>query len=224
LYWSKLKVRALILDNGELYQPGVLRRRIQAGIFDLVLGVDGGARYGAALGVAPGVVIGDFDSLPDSERTNLAQAEFIAYPAEKDETDLELALLYAAEQGARDIVLVAAMGGRLDMSLANILLLTHARLTDCRVEVWHGAQTGWLIRPPGEAVAGRPGDTLSLMPLGGTAEGVTTGGLKYPLKDAALTLGQSRGVSNRLEKPSAAIKLAGGLLLTVHTPGSAGER
>jgi thiamine pyrophosphokinase len=210
-------VRALILANGELHQPDVLRRRIHAEAFDLVLAADGGARYGANLNIVPDTVIGDFDSFSDSERQNLAHAEFISYPAEKDETDLELALLYAAKQGAGQIVLVGALGGRMDMSLANILLLAHAGLAACRIEVWHGAQTGWLIRPPGEAVAGRPGDTLSLMPLAGTATGVTISGFKYPLRDDTLTPGLTWGLSNVMEKPSAHVALLEGLLLAVHT-------
>ncbi len=217
-------MRALVLVNGELCQPDVLRRRIRAETFDLVLGADAGARYAVTFNVSLDAVIGDMDSLPDSERQGIGNAEFISFPAEKDETDLELALLYAARQGAGQIVLVGVMGGRLEMSLANVLLLTHARLGSCRIEVWHGAQTGWLIRPPGEAIAGRPGDTLSLMPLGGAASGVTTRGLKYPLNGETLAPGTTRGISNLLEKSTANIALSAGLLLAVQTPGGAAER
>ncbi len=211
-------MKALILVNGELYKPDVLRSRISAETFDLVLGADGGSRHAAAFNVPLDAVIGDMDSLPDLAPPGIAP-EFISYPAEKDETDLELALLYAGEQGADQIVMVGVMGGRMDMTIANIMLLTHASLSSCRIEVWHGEQTGWVIKPPGEEISGHPGDTVSLIPLGGDASGITTEGLKYPFKDEELTFGPARGISNLLEKPSARIKLSEGLLLAIHTPG-----
>ena len=214
-------MKALILVNGELHRPGVLRRRIRAETFDLVLGADRGAHYANTLNVTLDAVIGDLDSLSDSARQSIGNAEFISYPPEKNETDLELALLYAKEQGADQIVMVGAIGGRMDMTIGNILLLTHVSLGSCRVEVWHGEQTGWVIKPPGEDISGQQGDTISLIPLNGDALGITTEGLAYPLKDEGLTLGSVRGISYLLEKSSAHVKLLNGLLLVVHTPGKA---
>jgi thiamine pyrophosphokinase len=214
-------MKALVLVNGELHEPDTLRSRIRTGAFDLVLGADGGARYARALNVTLDAIIGDLDSLPDPEQQGIGDAELVRYPAEKDETDLELALLYAAGRGADRIVMVGAMGGRMDMTIANILLLTHASLSSCRIEVWHGEQTGWVIGPPGESISGHPGDTVSLIPLGGDASGITTRGLKYALKNEGLPFGPARGISNPMEGASAHIELSGGLLLAVHTPGRA---
>jgi len=211
-------MRALILVNGELYRPDVLRSRIRTETFDLVLGVDRGAHYASTLDVALNAVIGDLDSLTDLERQDIGNPQFIRYPAEKNETDLELALLYAKKQGADNIVLVGVMGGRMDMTIGNILLITRENLSSCRVEVWHGEQTGWVIKPPGEDIPGHPGDTVSLIPLSGNASGITTEGLKYPLKDEELAFGSVRGISNLMAKASAHIKLSDGLLLAVHTP------
>jgi len=214
-------MKALILVNGELNSPGVLRRRIRAETFDLVLGADRGARYAKTLNVTLDAVIGDLDSLPDSARQSIHNVEFISYPSGKNETDLELALLYAKEKGAERIVIIGAMGGRMDMTIGNIMLITNTSFSSCRIEVWHGEQTGWVIKPPGEDISGRPGDTVSLIPLGGNASGITTEGLAYPLKGAELPSGSVRGISNLLEKSSAHIKLSNGLLLAVHTPGRA---
>ncbi|MFC1934742.1 thiamine diphosphokinase [Chloroflexota bacterium] len=212
-------MKVLILVNGELYKPDVLRSRICAETFDLVLGADGGARYADTLNVTLDAIIGDLDSLSDLEEQGIGNTEFVTYPAEKDETDLELTLLYAEKQGADHIIIVGIMGERMDMTIANILLLTRASLSPCRIEVWHGEQTGWVIKPPGEDISGHLGDTVSLIPLGGDTSGITTKGLKYSLKDEDLTFSSARGISNRLEKPSAHIKLSEGLLLAIHTPG-----
>ena len=218
--WGKV-MNILLLVNGELYRPDILRNRIHAEAFDMVLGTDGGARHAKTLDVRVDAIIGDMDSLHDTETQNKINAELISYPAEKDETDLELALLYAKDKGAEKIVMVGAIGGRMDMTISNILLMTNESLSSCRVEAWHGKQTGWIIKPPGEDIYGSSGDTLSLIPLGEYASGVTTTRLKYPLKEATLYPGKARGLSNILEESTTHVAISEGLLLATHTPGRA---
>jgi thiamine pyrophosphokinase len=215
--------RALIFANGELPEPEAARRRLRPD--DLLIAADGGARHCRTLGRQPQLVIGDLDSLPTAERAALEAAgvPFERHRAEKDETDLELALLAAVRAGADQLAVLGALGGRLDMTLANVLLLTHPAFANVRVELWHGRQTAWLIRPPGAGIAGQAGDTLSLIPLNGDARGVTLTGLAYPLRDETLLAGPARGVSNTLTGPAAQVTVRAGLLLAVHTPGRAPE-
>src|SRR3989304_4490678 len=189
-------MKALILANGELYKSDVLRRRIRAETFDLVLGADGGAHYADTLNVTVDAIIGDLDSLSDLAKYRVSNTKIVSYPAEKNETDLELALVYAKGQGADRIIIVGAIGGRMDMTIANILLTTQASLSSCRIEVWHGEQTGWAVKPPGEDISGRPGDMVSLIPIGGSASGITTRGLKYPLNNEEIKMVTTRGRSN----------------------------
>jgi len=214
-------MKALVLANGELSQPDVLKSRIQDEVFDMVIAADGSARHASTLNVSVDVIIGDLDSLASLKQQDFGNAKIISHPPEKDEIDLELVLLYAKDQGAGEIVIAGALGGRMDMTIANILLIAHEDLIPCRIEVWHGEQTAWIIRPPGEDISGHPGDTLSLLPLAGTASGVTTERLQYPLKDATLTIGPARGISNILEEPGVRVNVSEGLLLAVHTPGRA---
>ena len=214
-------MKALILANGELYKSDVLRRRISTEAFDLVLGADGGARYADTLNVTVDAIIGDLDSLSGLEQPGISNAKLVSYPVEKNETDLELAFLYATKKGADQIVVVGAMGGRMDMTIANILLITQASYGSCRIKVWHGEQTGWVIKPPGEDIYGHPGDIVSLIPIGGYASGITTEGLKYSLHDEELSIVTTRGISNQLESQFAHIKLSDGLLLVIHTPSEA---
>jgi len=159
------------------------------------------------------------DSLTETEREEIKGARFYTYPREKDETDLELALAWAKDWGAERVVLVGATGERLEHTIANTLMLAHKSLDAVAVEIWQGEQTARLIRPPGGDVPGQPGDTVSLVPLGGDAICVTTQGMRYPLKDESLIFGATRGISNIIDKQYAQITLKGGLLLMVHTPG-----
>jgi thiamine pyrophosphokinase len=211
-------MNALVLVNGELYRPDILRERLRRETFDEVWGVDGGSRHADALGVRITTVIGDLDSLDEAELTALGGVEVLRFPADKNETDLELALLEAVARGAGKIVLTGMTGGRLDMTLSNLLLLAHPDLAGCRIEVWHGAQTARVLRPPGGEITGHPGDTVSLVPLAGDAGGIATEGLRYRLHDEPLSFGAARGLSNLMEAMTARVKLTQGLLLAVHTP------
>ncbi|MBN1120024.1 MAG: thiamine diphosphokinase [Anaerolineae bacterium] len=213
----------IILANGQLSDPDIILRRLADLDIGTVIAADGGSVHAGALGLTLDAVIGDMDSIPGSLRETL-EAQRVIFrqsPRHKDETDLELALLHAIDQGAESIVILGALGGRLDMSIANIMLLSHPRLAGTPIEMWAGDQTAWLMRPPGQDLTGEPGDTLSLIPLGGDAQGVSTHRLAYPLIGETLVFGPARGVSNVFEERTARVDLREGLLLAVHTPGRA---
>jgi len=190
---------------------------------DRVIAADHGAALARAWGWPLHLLVGDLDSL-SAEETALVIANgtpVITAPAAKDETDLELALTQALTEGAREIIICAALGGRADHMLANVLLLARPELAGLCVTLAAGRESIRLLRGAGSAGAqlelpGAPGDLLSLLPLGQDASGVTTAGLQYPLHDETLFLGQARGVSNVFTGSRAAITLDRGLLLVLH--------
>jgi thiamine pyrophosphokinase len=120
--------RILIFANGLLPDPQKARSLVQPG--DFIICADGGTRHALAMGLDPGLVIGDFDSLvlDESEKAERAGAQIVRYPHDKDETDLELALNHALELKPSSVVIVAALGERLDQTLGNIALLSDPRL------------------------------------------------------------------------------------------------
>jgi len=214
------ETRALIFANGDLGDPAILRTRLQALHFDIVVAADGGALHAAAVGLTVDHVVGDFDSLPLPARDDLARhgAALLQSPTGKDETDLELALLDALQAGAKHAVVLAAAGGRLDMTLANVGLLMHPALRGMAIQLWIGWDTAYLLLPPGGNILGAVGDRVSLIPLGGEATGITTHGLAFPLAAETLAVGPARGVSNRVAQSAPRVDFASGALLVVHTP------
>jgi thiamine pyrophosphokinase len=215
-------MQLIIFANGILQDPEAEAARwVRAG--DRVVAADGGTHHALRAGHPPTHVIGDLDSLPAEVRARLEEAgtELHPYPPAKDETDLELALLWAATQPDVDrIVVLGALGGRPDQTLANLSLLALPELAGHDVVIADGP---WAIRclRGGETVriAGHPGDTLSLIPLGGPARGITTHGLAYPLEDEALPVGPARGVSNVFEAEVVSIQLREGMLWCLHHQG-----
>lgn len=216
-------MKAIVLSHGEIENPDLMRLRLLGWEDALVIGADGGALHAEMLGLELDLTIGDFDSLSPETLSELAAqgVEVRRFPAEKNETDLELALIAAVERGADHIVVLGATGGRLDMTLASILLLSHLALVNTRTEIWVEMQTTWLMRPPGGEIRGQEGDTISLLPIGGDSLGVKTENLVYPLKEETLVFGPARGVSNVMSADLAHVSFETGLLLMIHTPGRA---
>jgi thiamine pyrophosphokinase len=187
---------------------------------DLLIAADGGALPLLRAGIIPHVAIGDMDSI-DAAGLAALEAHGITpqrFPREKDETDLELALLYAAAAGATAIDILGAMGGRWDHTLANVALLALPELRERRARLLADRQTLFLVRDAA-VLEGQAGDTISLLPLAGDAHGITTKGLRYPLDDATLRYERARGVSNVLLAPPGSVSLRQGLLLVVHSGG-----
>jgi thiamine pyrophosphokinase len=175
--------RTIVLADGAVPDRGTLDAAWPGWADDvgLVIAADGGARNARALGLHVGRWVGDGDSIDARE---LAALEASGVPIErlptaKDASDTEAALLAAAER-ADEIVLLGALGGeRLDHGLANLGLLEHPSLERILVELYdeHGARIRLLRAVGGRATAaldGRAGDLVSLLPIGGTADGVTT--------------------------------------------------
>jgi thiamine pyrophosphokinase len=207
--------RCVIIANGDPPNPALARRHAEQA--DLLVAADGGASHALALGLLPHVVIGDLDSLHAEQHASLCSAgtRFMVHPTAKDETDLELALLFATEQDANPIIVLAALGGRLDQTLANILLLTMPALIGRDVRLIDGSQTAFVVRDEA-TITGKPGDTVSLIPLGGKVRGVTTQGLVYPLTEGTLPFGPALGVSNQMNASQAHVRVHSGLVLCVH--------
>ncbi len=212
-------MHAIIFANGEFrdpYRPPSLNDE------GLVIAADGGSRHCQSLKIIPDVLIGDLDSTDPDLVTKWEErgVEVIRYPAEKDQTDLELALLLAQERGAEEVLVYGAVGGRLDMTFGNLILLAHPLLTIPITLVCSNEEVHLLHQGDSLSVIGTPGDTLSLLPLHPDGANVSAHGVQYPLNGEILAFGLTRGISNQLIEETAVIKLESGLLAVIHTRNS----
>jgi thiamine pyrophosphokinase len=202
-----------IIANGN-----ISNLKIDSPLDGILIAADGGGSHCLKFGLDPQVVIGDFDSLSDDESAELETrgAKLIRYPADKDETDLELALDYALGQGASEITLYGLLGGRWDMTISNLMLLASPRFAGIQFQVIDGDTEIFVLRG-GESLElhGQSGDTVSVIPLNGNIQGLTYNGLQWPLENGDLPFGTPRGVSNRLLGENAWANLDKGVALVV---------
>ncbi len=216
-------MKALVFANGVISPGAAIHNALADAADSRIVCANGGALQARALGLTPDIIIGDLDSLTPAQANDF-RAEgclVIAAPAEKDETDLELALLHCRDIGAEDVTIVGALGGRIDQTLANVLLLTLPGVSGMSLTLVDGGQTARLLLPGAHEVFGQAGDTLSLIPLGDSVDGVTTQNLRYPLSDESLPQGPARGISNVMLADRAELGFRRGKLLLVHTVGRA---
>jgi thiamine pyrophosphokinase len=213
----KAPMRIVIVAGGEL-DPGDADRLDGA---DLVIAADGGASALDALGRRPDRLVGDLDSVDPALVVRLEGdgVPVDRYPRDKDASDTELALAAAIAAGATELVLLGAIGGaRLDHELANLLLVADPDHASRDLRAVRGGTTVRAVHGGRHLeLVGTAGDLVTLLPLGEGAHGVTTGGLRWALSDATLTLGGSRGLSNVVDSAPASVSLERGTLLVVET-------
>jgi thiamine pyrophosphokinase len=206
----------LIFANGKLSGLEWIKPYLREA--KVIIAANGGTRHVLAAGYQPDVVIGDMDSISRADNDQLRDSgvRIIDYPVDKDETDLELALTYAFENYDGDILIIGALGGRLDQTLANILLLADVKFARRRIEIREAHQRAWLV-DKSTRIQAQVGDLVSLIPVGGDVQVAGTTGLKWPLQDERLDYGRSRGISNVLIEEVAEITIKSGRLLCVVT-------
>ena len=207
--------RIIIFANGDL--PDLNKARSLLHADDFIICADGGARHALDLDLTPNLVIGDMDSIQNDQWQKLQTlgVPVELFPRDKDETDLELAINRAIELEPHEIVIVAALGGRLDQTIGNIALLTDLQLATFNVRLDDGAEEIFFCRDQVQ-VQGRSGDIVSLIPWGNPVRGVQTQGLKWILDNETLYPEKTRGISNEMLSELAAIKIASGNLLIIH--------
>ena len=175
----------------------------------LVIAADGGLRHTDALGLAPNVILGDFDSL------GYIPADSRVYPVEKDDTDAMLAVRVGLERGCDGFFFYGAMDGpRLDHTIANFQTLGYLATHGARGTLIGRDYIATVLSAESLEFSGEATGILSLFCLGASAE-VSIEGLKYGLDHGTLTPDFPLGVSNHFEGKPAKITVHSGLVLAL---------
>ena len=180
----------------------------------VVVAADSGLDYAQAAGLTVAVAVGDMDSVSPEALAAAEQAgtRIERHPADKDQTDLELALELAARLADR-VIVIGAGGGRLDHLIGNLAVLASPQWSGVDIEAWLGNAQAVVVHHH-RVLDVEPDTTVSLFALGGPAR-VTTTGLAWPLNEEILDPLTSRGVSNRATDPSPSVSVSKGVVLAV---------
>jgi len=208
----------VVLSGG----PGALSGAVPEGLLEslrapeLVVAADSGLHLADALGLPVDIVVGDMDSADPARlaAAEAAGATVLRHPTDKDATDLELALGIAVAPSPDRVVVVGSASGRLDHLLGVVAVLASDRWAHVDIDAWLGDAQLHVVRRR-RSFTGAPGETVSLLAVGGAAVGVTTSGLRWGLVGGTLDPGSALGVSNVLEDTFAELDVAAGCVVVV---------
>lgn len=201
--------RCVIVGGADIARYEHIRGYLRPDDFSIYC--DSGLRHREGLGLAPRLVVGDFDSYTGPRPA----VETIVLPREKDDTDTVFAVKEALTRGFASFLLVGIAGGRLDHTLANLsLLLMLDGLDKEAMALDDYSELEIVSRRPAQ-IDGRYA-YFSLLNFAGTAQGITITGAKYPLSGAEISCEYQYGVSNEvLPGHTAEVSVARGRLLLV---------
>lgn len=182
-----------------------------------IIGCDDGSLWLMEHGERVDLAMGDFDTVGQEGLKKLldAQIPIIRVQAEKDETDTELALLYAFEKSPEQIIIYGGVGSRVDHSLANVHLLWKCLKLGISAKIidpWNEIQLIYNNLRLNKTHA-----YVSLIPFTPVVKGITLHGFKYPLINATLEWGNSRGISNEIVGDTGEIEIKEGTLLVINS-------
>lgn len=194
-----------LVANGSIQDYSLISSLIQS--YEYIVAVDGGLIHCQKMGIVPHLLIGDFDSITPGLLQQYSDIPLIHYPTDKDDTDLELAVKAVEHPDLKTMGVFGAMGLRVDHTINNLYLLSlHSRII-----IETETESIFLVR--GENLLNCcQGQTLSLLPLGLPAHGVSSEGLKWELNNATLNT-HFKSISNICLKEMVSIKINQGELI-----------
>ena len=199
--------KAFIYTGGTVFDEYVIEKPEKD---DLVIAADAGYLTATRMGITPDVVLGDFDTLGEA---NIPEGvECLRVPAEKDDTDTQLAVSVALERGAKDIVIVGGMSGRIDHTLSTLAILEMLweRKEGINATVTDGKNRARFIRNSGVILLRSHYRYFSLIAADAVVKGITLEGCKYPLKNGRIQRTHQWAVSNEITGNCALIEIKRG--------------
>lgn len=178
-----------------------------------VICADGAASVMQRYNVRPDVIIGDCDSITE-EILNEFDSSTLHKIEEQETTDGEKTLNYCLENGWNRVIVLGAFGGRIDHSLYNLELLKKYHRPELKIRMINEREELFLIAGR-TVIQGKKGRRISIMPVYGAVNNVTTKGLAWNLERCRLNFGGFSSISNRFEATEAVIEADEGELLVI---------
>lgn len=202
---EKIKNRCIIISGSPKADVDLIKKTVCKS--DFVICADKGCLYAKEAGITPDIAVGDFDSYSDFD---MPCSEIIRLDPVKDDTDTIHSIDTAFERGYKNIVLLSAIGGRLDHTYANIAALEYINSKGGRGEILSSNESVVYLTKGEYSYSNLKSKTFSLFPFGCEKVCVSYSGAKYPLDKYYLKSCYPMGISNIFTSDDAKIKIYDG--------------
>ena len=176
---------------------------------EFVIAADGGYDALRINGIRCDLLVGDLDSVI----ANYEGENIIRYNSEKDETDMQLAIMAGMERGYKNFRIYGATGGRCDHTFANYCLLLWCKKQGLDAKIVSEKCLISVISEEEITIYGNTGATFSLFAFGSDCKSISISGAKYNLCDFSLPAHLPLGVSNEFVSGEVKIRIEGGSVL-----------
>ncbi len=201
-------MKAFIYVGGNIAPDNITERPEKD---DICIAADSGYKNAQRLGAKIDILVGDFDSIDTKELDKLSDnVEILTVPVEKDFTDTQLAVKIALQRGAKSIVIIGGLDGRLDHTMSNLGIIEKLYGEQIRTIITDGNNRIRYIRSSSELIARSHFKYFSIIARDEKVKGVSVEGGKYPLKNATLSSKNQYAVSNEITKNCALISVKKG--------------
>lgn len=207
-------MKTIIISNGS-FSKAILENILEDG--DQIICADGGAVHLYKTEIVPHMIVGDLDSIDEEtlRHFKLLGVSFFRFPPEKDLTDTELAVEFAVDEGATEIVLLGVTGTRLDHTLANIMLLPRLLELGIKATIVDAHNEISVVSSSSMEIEKHENEFVSLIPLFSDCRQVNMKGFKYPTEAREFPLGSTLGISNEVIEDTAKIEVGSGMALVI---------
>lgn len=210
-------IKTLIVTGGKI-NIKFLREYLVKNSFQNIIAVDKGLEILAKLNILPNYIIGDFDSVNKNilkKYLNKKQVQIYKFESEKDYTDTNLAIKLAIKLKSKEIIILGAIGTRIDHTIANVSMLCETLNKNIDTKIIDEYNKIQIINKKLEIK--KEYRYLSILPLTNKVEGITLKGFKYKLDNYTLEIGSTIGISNEQIETKAAIEIEKGILIVIQS-------
>ncbi len=212
----------LIISNGVISDFQKIKNNLKAhyGLDKdtLVITADGAVSLCRDMDICPDIIIGDMDSAEKNDIEHFThlnkKIEILEFPKNKDESDTQLAIDYAVKKDCRQIIIIGALGNRIDHTLANIFNMFSENYNGIDLKIIDESFEISVLRKSA-GIYGSAGKKISIFSMTPYTFFINTEGLKYKLKNEKLLFSPIRGLSNTFTGNIAEIDFSEGILLIV---------
>ncbi|NLY09913.1 MAG: thiamine diphosphokinase [Tissierellia bacterium] len=183
---------------------------------DLIICADRGIEYLIQMGVQPDFLMGDFDSftgeLPSDFEGN---TKVLTYPRDKNDTDMQLAVDFALEKGCTELILMGAVGTRMDHTQGNISIVVQNELKGVSTIIKGKQNIIQAVKGPKNIIIETDKPYVSAIPVSIEGINISTEGFKFEVENLFISHGDTRGISNTLLKANGVLKVNSGTALVI---------
>lgn len=208
-------MKALVISGGKPPSQELIYEELKDS--SLLIAVDSGANVLYNLGIAPDLILGDFDSIDKEvlEYFKAKDADIVKYPPEKDFTDSEIAINLLIERNYHEIVLLGCTGSRMDHFLGNLGLLKKCLLCKVKATIKDDNNSIFITDRP-LILKGKPKQIISFQAFGEEVSDFTIKNARYPLNNYNLKIGDPLTVSNEFIEGPMTIEFEKGYVLVIY--------